>query len=121
MVAAAGAGPRPIHHTALTEENFTTIIETLLNPSTKRAAETIAKNMRHENGVKRAADSFHRNLPKATLACSFLPHESGVWVYDARALKKSGKKKAKEGIRLSPKAVTVLSERKLLDLTKLKL
>jgi sterol 3beta-glucosyltransferase len=121
MVAAAGAGPRPVHHKSLTRENFTVIIETLLDPSTKRAAEAIAVKMRREQGVRRAAESFHRNLPQANIACSLLPTESGGWIYDAKALKKQGKKKATEGLRLSPKAVTVLSKHKMLDLTKLKM
>ncbi|KAF5845603.1 hypothetical protein GGP41_009386 [Bipolaris sorokiniana] len=120
MVAAAGAGPRPVHHTSLTEENFTVIIETLLDPNTKRSAEAIAAKMRCEQGVKRAVESFHSNLPQKNLACSLLPTESGVWMYDAKALKKQGKR-ATEGIRLSPKAITVLSKHKLLDLTKLNL
>jgi sterol 3beta-glucosyltransferase len=101
MVAAAGAGPRPVHHTSITEANFTVIVETLLDPNTKRAAEAIAVKMRREQGVRRAVESFHRNLPQA--------------------LKKQGKKKVTEGLRISPKAVTVLSKHKMLDLTKLKL
>lgn len=121
MVAAAGAGPRPVHHTSLTKENFAAIIETLLNPSTKRAAEAIAVKMRRERGVRRAVESFHGNLPQANLTCSLLPTESGVWMYDAKALKKQGKKKVTEGLRLSPKAVAVLSKHKMLDLTKLKM
>lgn len=121
MVAAAGAGPRPVHHTSLTEENFTVIIETLLDPNTKLAAEGIAVKMRRERGVKRAAESFHSNLPQANLACSLLPAESGVWIYDAKALKKQTKKKITEDLRLSPKAVAVLTKHKMLDLTKLKM
>jgi len=120
MVAAAGAGPRPIHHTSLTEENFTAIIKTLLEPNTKRAAEAIAAKMQREQGVERAVESFHGNLPQANLVCSLLPTESAVWVYDAKALKKQGKKVTGR-LKLSPKAVTVLSKHKMLDLTKLKL
>lgn len=119
MVAAGGAGPRPVHHKSLTEENFTKIIETLLEPNTKRAAEAIAAKMQREQGVRCAVESFHGNLPRADLACSLLPTESAVCTYDAKALKKQGKKVA-EGLKLSPKAVTVLSKHKLLDLTKLK-
>jgi len=120
MVTAAGAGPRPVHHTALTKENFTVIIETLLHPSTKHAAGLIAAKMQCEHGVERAVEGFHANLPQ-DLACSLLPIERGVWTYDAKALKKQGKKKITRGLRLSPKAITVLSEHKMLDLTKLKL
>jgi len=120
MVAAAGAGPRPVHHTSLTEEKFTVIIETLLNPNTKRSAKAIAEKMRREQGISRAVESFHSNLPQANLACNLLPTESGIWMYDAKALKKQGKK-VTDGLILSSKAVTVLSEHKLLDLTKLNL
>ena len=66
-------------------------------------------------------ESFHRNLPQANFACSLLPTEIGVWGYDAKALKKQGKKKVPEGLRLSPKAVTALSKHEMLDLTKLKM
>lgn len=121
MVAAAGAGPRPVHHKSITEANFTVIVETMLDPNTKRAAEAIAVKMRREQGVRRAVESFHSNLPQANLACSLLLTESAVWMYDAKALKKQGKKKVTEGLRLSPKALTVLSKHKMLDLTKLKL
>jgi sterol 3beta-glucosyltransferase len=121
MVAAAGAGPRRVHHTSITESNFTVIVETLLDPKTKCAAEAIALKMRREQGVRRAVESFHNNLPQANLACSLLPTEIGVWMYDAKALKKQGKKKVTGGLRLSPKAVTVLSNHKMLDLTKLKM
>lgn len=59
MVASAGAGPRPVHHTALTKESFTVIIEILLHPSTKYAAGVIAAKMQREHGVE------PRNLPLA--------------------------------------------------------
>lgn len=75
MVAAAGAGPRPINHKTLNEENFTAAIRFLLYPTTKRAAESISNKMHSENGVKRAVASFHDNLPDQGLSCDLLPQE----------------------------------------------
>lgn len=131
MVAAAGAGPRPIDHKILNEENLTAAIRHLLSPQTKQAAHNIAIKMRSENGVKLAVECFHRSLPYEGLTCDLLPQESAAWIYDAKASKKSNdlqkgnenkeRKKYKGSLKLSPKAVAVLSEHNLIDLKKLKL
>lgn len=61
MVAAAGAGPRMC-----------------LAPETANAAKSIAARMRHENGVKEAAQSFHCNLPIETMKCDILEGENAI-------------------------------------------
>jgi sterol 3beta-glucosyltransferase len=121
MVAAVGAGPRPVHHKSLNQDDFIAIIQTLLDARTKRAAEGIAMKMRGENGVQFASESFHRNLPQTQISCELLPDQSAVWTYATKARKPGEKKKSKMELRLSSKAVAVLSHNKLLDLSKLKL
>jgi sterol 3beta-glucosyltransferase len=120
MVAAVGAGPRPVDHQSLNEDNFAAIIQTLLDARTKRAAEEISIKMRGENGVQFASESFHRNLPRTEMSCQLLPDQSAVWIYATKARNPGEKKKSKRELRLSPKAVAVLSHNKLLDLKKLK-
>jgi len=142
MVAAAGAGPRPINRKTLNEGNFTAAIRLLLSPATKKAAEAISNKMRSENGVKRAVASFHRNLPDQGLTCDLLPHECAAWIYDPKADKiskqrgkerenkkskmqrnhdKSNKsKKGRDILKLSAKAVTILTEHDQIDLKCLK-
>ena len=129
-MAAAGAGPHPINYKALNEENFAAAIQLLLSPATKKAAETIATKMRSENGVKRAVESFHASLPFEGLTCDLLPHESAAWIYSGKAGKKSERqpkeekkksRKSKVSLRLSAKAVAVLTEHDQIDLKHLKL
>lgn len=120
MVATAGAGPRPIHHKSLTLENLTAAIRTLLDPSTKRAASVIATQMKREDGVKRAAESFHSNLPTDNLTCELLPTEFASWEYEVRNLNEKGAKKGKRALRLSPKSVAILNKYERLELDKLK-
>ncbi|KAI6799431.1 glycosyltransferase family 1 protein [Hortaea werneckii] len=120
MVATAGAGPRPIHHKSLSLANLTAAIRTLLDPSTKRAASVIATQMRQENGVKRAAESFYSSLPADNLTCELVPTEFASWEYEVRNLNKKGAKKSKRALRLSAKAVAVLNKYERLELDKLK-
>ena len=131
MVAAAGAKSRPINYKALNEENLAAVIQLLLFPAAKKAAEIIATKMRSENGVKRAVESFHANLPFAGLTCDLLLQESTTWIYSSKAGKKSEQqpkeekkkksKKSKVSLRLSARAVTVLTEHDQIDLKQLKL
>lgn len=121
MVAAAGAGPRPINHRQLDEENLTAAIQRLISPATGDAARRISDSMRTENGVKHAVQSFHQHLPKETLVCDLLPGEPATWTYDAKFLKKKHRKRFKKGLRISSRALSVLSQKQVLDLTKLRL
>lgn len=121
MVAKAGVGPRPINHRELNEENLVNAIETLLAPDTKAAAARIADTMRAEDGVSQAVQSFHHQLPRETLTCDLLPGEAAAWSYDAKRLHKKDRKRFKHGLRLSPRALSVLSTHQRLDLTKVQL
>ncbi|KAH8883716.1 UDP-Glycosyltransferase/glycogen phosphorylase [Thozetella sp. PMI_491] len=121
MVAKAGAGPFPISHKELDVDNLVNAIQTLLAPATKAAVARIAETMRAENGVSRAVQSFHHQLPRGTLTCDLLPGEVAAWSYDAKRLNKKDRKRFKNGLRLSPRALSVLSNRQRLDLTKVQL
>ncbi|KAF5671692.1 glycosyltransferase family 1 [Fusarium heterosporum] len=121
MVAKAGAGPFPIRHKELTVENFTNAIQTLLASATKTAAVRISETMRTENGVAQAVQSFHHHLPRDSLTCDLLPGEGAAWTYDAKRLSKTDRKRHKNGLRLSPRALSVLSSRQKVDLTKVQL
>jgi hypothetical protein len=50
-----------------------------------------------------------------------LPGEVAAWMYDAKRLSKADRKKHKNGLRLSPRALSVLSNRQKVDLTKVQL
>ncbi|KAF5597576.1 glycosyltransferase family 1 [Fusarium subglutinans] len=121
MVAKAGAGPFPIRHKELEIDSLTKAIETLVAPATKTAALRISQTMRTENGVAQAVQSFHHHLPRDTLTCDLLPSEAAAWIYDAKRLDKKTRKRFKNGLRLSPRALSVLSNRQKIDLTKMQL
>lgn len=112
MTAAAGAGPMPIHHKSLTADKLSAAILKCLSPECVEAARRISKTMSTEHGVQTAVQSFHKCLPRAALACDLIPDEIAVWTYD---------KAGKERLKLSTKAVSILSHTKKLDVKDLKL
>jgi len=77
---AAGAGPQSLDAKSLTSSALANAIAILLSPHTIQAAETIASRMRHENGVKEAVESFHRNLPVQEMTCELIPRKPAAWV-----------------------------------------
>jgi hypothetical protein len=79
MVAAAGAGPKPIHHKSLTVEKLAEAIRFCLTQDTAKAAATIAAKMRSESGVKTAVASFHSHLPRDDLECDIIKGQPAVW------------------------------------------
>jgi UDP:flavonoid glycosyltransferase YjiC (YdhE family) len=79
IVAAAGAGPTPIHHKQLTVEKLTGAIEMALKPSTQKKAQEIATKMQEESGVRDGVRSFHRHLNLNPLRCSICPDRPAVW------------------------------------------
>jgi hypothetical protein len=81
MVAAAGAGPKPIHQTKLTAENLADAIRFCLTPKAAIAAQKIAAKMSAEDGVETAVRSFHDNLPVESMRCSILGDRPAVWQY----------------------------------------
>ncbi|GME29016.1 hypothetical protein ETB97_009763 [Neofusicoccum parvum] len=63
MVAARGAGPKPIPHKELSASNLAEAIRFCLTPEAASAASAIAQSMCAENGVRAAAESIHKHLP----------------------------------------------------------
>ncbi|KAJ7100284.1 sterol glucosyltransferase [Mycena belliarum] len=98
MVAAAGAGSKPIPHLQLDAKNLAEAITLCLTPEAAAAARDIATKMRAESGVKTAVASFHANLPCTRLQCDIFPDRSASWTI----------KKGKKEIRVSKLAAEVL-------------
>lgn len=112
MVAAAGAGPKPIPQKHLTSENLADAITFCLTPKASIAAAKIAKQMRNESGVKAAVKSFHSNLPiKEILQCDVIPSQPAVWRYH----------KTNKEWKLSKIAAQVLANEGRLDVQSLEL
>ncbi|KAF7898331.1 hypothetical protein EAF00_004777 [Botryotinia globosa] len=102
MVAAAGAGPRPIHFKALDSAKLTAAIRICQAPETVRAAALIAARMKDERGVKEAANSFHRKLPLDAMRCDLLGSQNAVWLWSRKAHK----------VKLSDRAAYILLKNK---------
>ena len=81
MVAAAGAGPRPLPYKGLSSQKIVEAIEFCMTPAALEAAGGIAAKMRTESGVKTAVESFHRGLPKKEMQCDVIKGQPAVWVY----------------------------------------
>lgn len=113
MIAAARAGPSPIHHKSLNENNLAEAIRYCLMPETVNAAAEISQKMKAENGVQAALRSFHCNLPVEALRCDLLPDEPAVWLY--------AQSKKKKPLKLSDKAAFILTEHKKIDAKHIKL
>lgn len=98
MVAARGAGPKPIPHKQLNAQNLADAITFCLTPEANNAAQEIAYSMQQESGVRTAVQSFHANLPFETLTCDILPDHPASWIY----------KRKKKSLKLSKVAVEIL-------------
>ncbi|KAJ6551478.1 hypothetical protein B0H19DRAFT_1264120 [Mycena capillaripes] len=105
MVAAAGAGPRPIPHKELDVPKLVQAIAFCLTPEAAAAAKAIANKMRSESGVKEAVASFQANLPLERLQCDLLPDHPAAWSI----------KKRRGKIRLSKLAAEVLVQNSEFD------
>lgn len=101
MIAVSGAGPAPIHHRSLTVDRLASAIQYCFEPRALKAAEDICIKMQSESGVKRAVESFHRNLPVDAMRCEILPDQPAVWAY---------KKSSMKPIRLSKLATQLLMD-----------
>ena len=109
MVAAAGAGPKPIPFKALTVETLSKAISFCLTPAAAVAAKGIAEKMKAESGVRAAVKSFHDNLPLDSMQCDLFPDQPAVWEYRKRSKK----------IKLSKLAVDVLAQQSTIEKTRL--
>ncbi|KPM42356.1 Sterol 3-beta-glucosyltransferase UGT80B1 [Neonectria ditissima] len=111
MVAAAGAGPKPIPYKTLNAENLAEAIEFCLQTDVVLAAGVIASKMQTKSGVKAAVASFHANLPRQGLECGIIPGQPASWVY-----------KGKHGtLKLSNVAAQILSDHSKVNFRKLKM
>ncbi|GAM40538.1 hypothetical protein TCE0_039r12963 [Talaromyces pinophilus] len=113
MIAAARAGPSPIHHKSLNENNLAEAIRYCLTPEAVNAAAEISRKMKAESGIQAASRSFHCNLPVEALRCDLLPDEPAVWLY--------AKSKKKKPLKLSDKAAFILTENKKIEAKHFKL
>ncbi|KAK0721774.1 hypothetical protein B0T26DRAFT_700265 [Lasiosphaeria miniovina] len=109
MVANAGAGPKPIPSKQLDSQKLAEGIAYCLTPQARSAAQSIAEQMKSEQGVQAAAQSWLRQLPKHRLRCDLVPSEPAAWVY----------KKGKKPIKLSKIAAEELVSRKVIEAKKL--
>ncbi|QMW46761.1 hypothetical protein G4B11_010216 [Aspergillus flavus] len=109
MVAAAGAGPSPIDHKVLTVKLLSEAVAFCLTRNAQQAAASIAARMKSEDGVSNAAASFHRHIPWKDVKCDLLPSEAAAWLVDK-----------KRGLKLSHKAMVILSQHKQIDMQHLK-
>jgi NADPH-dependent 7-cyano-7-deazaguanine reductase QueF-like protein len=98
MIAAAGAGPKPIHHKSLNAENLTEAILYCCTEEARTAALSISQQMRKESGVQAAVESFHAHLPAQDMSCDLIPNLPAAWLY----------KRGKFELKLSKVAVEVL-------------
>ncbi|KAJ0286971.1 hypothetical protein CBS470a_005662 [Colletotrichum nupharicola] len=95
-------------------ERLTEAIQFCLSPAANQAVKQVADIMRRERGVDAAVESFHRNIPAASLLCDVLPEQTAAWMYEAKS--KSGRKHLK----LSNQAATYLVEAKKIKSSDLK-
>jgi hypothetical protein len=109
MVAAAGAGPGPIDIKSLTAKGLADAIGFCLTTQAQQAATSIAAMMKSEDGVANAVTSFHWQLPWQDLRCDLLPNEHAVWSID------------RKGLKISHKALAILSQHNMIDLHNVKL
>ncbi|KAH8203054.1 hypothetical protein TruAng_002782 [Truncatella angustata] len=111
MVAAAGAGPKPIPQQSLTADNLEAAIRFCLAPDAQEAAQGIAKRMKMESGVKAAVACFHSNLPERTLECDIIKGQPAVWTYRKEGIK----------LKLCKTAAEILASHLVVDQKRLKI
>lgn len=110
MVAAAGAGPKPIPHKALTASKLADAINYSLSPHVATQARGIAEKIRKESGVRAAVGSFHAHLPRQKMQCDLMPGHPAVWEF----------RKGKQIVSLSKAAAGILTHRGRLQAKHLK-
>lgn len=111
MIAAAGAGPKPIPHKTLSVDNLVEAIQYCVTPQASDAAQQIAAKMRTESGVKSAVASFHANLPALNLECDLIKGQPAVWTYKSKGTR----------VKMSKLAAELLSTHRKIDHGSLKM
>ena len=79
MVAAAGAGPKPIPQREISADRLADAIKFCQGEEVRRAAAALSANIKQEDGVQAAVRSFYANLPLDKLQCDFLPDQPACW------------------------------------------
>ncbi|KAK0710025.1 UDP-glucose,sterol transferase [Lasiosphaeria miniovina] len=110
VVAAAGAGPKPIPQKELQVDNLADAIRYITSAAAYDAASRLASQMRHESGVDAAVHSFYWNLPLAALTCDLIPEQVARW-----SMTKHGRT-----VKLSDTAVAVLIAQKRIQIGQVK-
>lgn len=80
VVASNGAGPAPIPHKSLSSQNLADAIKFCLSSEAQQAARAVADQMRCENGVDMAVQSFHRHVNSSNMNCDMSPQDVADWV-----------------------------------------
>ncbi|EUC43587.1 glycosyltransferase family 1 protein [Bipolaris oryzae ATCC 44560] len=80
VVASNGAGPAPIPHKSMSSQNLAEAIEYCLSSEAQQAARAVADQMRRENGVDVAVQSFHRHVNSSNMNCDTSPQDAADWV-----------------------------------------
>ena len=111
VVAAAGAGAKPIPQKQFTVERLTEALRFALSPDVGRAAVALARQMKQEDGVRAAVESFHRWLPLEKMQCQIDPSQAARWLLEVDG---------KHHIRLSDKAASILLARNKIKLDRLR-
>ncbi|KAJ9132456.1 Glycosyltransferase family 1 protein [Pleurostoma richardsiae] len=111
MVAAAGAGPKPIPQKSLSVENLVEAIRYCLKSEAAEAAQAIAAKMKVESGVEAAVASFHANLPRKELECDVIKGQPATWIYRGGGVR----------LRLSKLAAEILSSHLKVDFRRLQM
>jgi hypothetical protein len=118
MVAAAGAGPRPIHHKSLNAKNLADAMKYCLTQEATTAAKMISEKMKAESGVKAAVDSFHANLPLEKMQCDYIHDQPAAWIWIDGDRKSKISKVAAESLlrssRIEPKNIKLYVNSKFL-------
>ncbi|KAH6620183.1 hypothetical protein C7974DRAFT_415406 [Boeremia exigua] len=89
MVAAAGAGPRPIPHEQLDADNLAAAIAFCLTDKAKAAAQSLSVEMSNECGVEAAVQSFYANLPRESMQCEILPNAVASFIHKKSSIRLS--------------------------------
>lgn len=79
MVADAGAGPRPIHHTKLTVSSVSDGIRFCLSPDAQVAARRLSAKMQLETGVETSVSLIEAAVAQDDRQCDLLPNRPAVW------------------------------------------
>lgn len=79
MVAAAGAGPKPLRQRHFDATKLAEAIRFCQTDHARAAARRLSEQIKREDGVDAAVRSFHANLPMDKLRCDILPDQPASW------------------------------------------